>query len=213
MTSRIEAESVRSMTRRSTPSPMPAVGGIPYSSARTKSSSTPMAYVSSSAAALAAAESPAAASAAACAFWCPSTCLTKRSCWSTGSVSSEKALASSRPAMKSSKRSATPGSERCGLASGLISSGWLRTKVGSRSDDSTSASNISLRTFPTEGLESMALKARPGAPAASSAVRACAFASATSFPNARKSTPVASSTSSFMVARRHGRLSESGAPW
>ena len=35
MTSRIDRLSVRSMTRRSTPTPSPAVGGSPYSSART----------------------------------------------------------------------------------------------------------------------------------------------------------------------------------
>jgi len=34
-TSRMEAESVRSMTRRSTPKPRPPVGGMPYSSAST----------------------------------------------------------------------------------------------------------------------------------------------------------------------------------
>jgi len=39
MTSRMLGEFVSSMTSRSTPSPMPAVGGMPYSSAVTKSSS------------------------------------------------------------------------------------------------------------------------------------------------------------------------------
>lgn len=39
-TSRIEAWFVNSMTRRSMPMPSPAVGGIPYSNARRKSSST-----------------------------------------------------------------------------------------------------------------------------------------------------------------------------
>jgi hypothetical protein len=34
MTSRIEGESVKNMTSRSIPTPSPAVGGIPYSSAR-----------------------------------------------------------------------------------------------------------------------------------------------------------------------------------
>src|SRR5690606_4818586 len=37
ITSRIEGESVKSITRRSIPMPSPAVGGMPYSSARTKS--------------------------------------------------------------------------------------------------------------------------------------------------------------------------------
>ncbi len=34
MTSRMDGESVRSMTSRSMPIPSPAVGGMPYSSAR-----------------------------------------------------------------------------------------------------------------------------------------------------------------------------------
>ena len=38
-TSRMDAASVRNMTRRSMPMPMPPVGGIPYSSALMKSSS------------------------------------------------------------------------------------------------------------------------------------------------------------------------------
>src|SRR5581483_378812 len=39
ITSRIDAWFVKSMTRRSMPMPSPAVGGMPYSSARRKSSS------------------------------------------------------------------------------------------------------------------------------------------------------------------------------
>eukprot|EP00967_Tisochrysis_lutea_P046341 scaffold56312_cov29-Tisochrysis_lutea.AAC.4 len=78
--------------------PSPPVGGIPCSSARKKSSSTPQAS-----------SSPASFFAA---------CASKRTRWSTGSVNSENALASSRPTAKSSKRSVTPGRLRCGLASG-----------------------------------------------------------------------------------------------
>ena len=103
MTSLMVAESVSSMISRSMPMPMPPVGGMPCSRAVRKSSSTP--HASSSPAAFLAA------------------CASKRSLWSIGSVSSEKALASSRPTQKSSKRSVTPGLERCGLASGEISTG------------------------------------------------------------------------------------------
>ena len=91
MTSRIEGESVRSITRRSMPMPSPAVGGMPCYRAVTKSSSRAWGISSSPAA------------------WAASWA-SKRCRWSTGSLSSEKALAISRPAMNSSNRSTTSGS-------------------------------------------------------------------------------------------------------
>jgi hypothetical protein len=68
-TSRIDGESVSSMTSLSMPMPRPPVGGMPYSSAVRKSSS--MSHASSSPAALSAA------------------CSSKRPRWSMGSLSSE----------------------------------------------------------------------------------------------------------------------------
>ncbi len=62
-----------------------------------------------------------------------------------------KLLASSRPATNSSKRSTTPGRERCGLARGEISTGWSSTKVGCCRLPSTSASNTSFSMWPTGG--------------------------------------------------------------
>ena len=83
-TSRMVAESVISITMRSRPKPRPPVGGMPYSRALTKSSST-------------SALMPWALRAA--------TCSSKRRRWSMGSFSSEKALPNSQPLMKNSKRS------------------------------------------------------------------------------------------------------------
>jgi len=57
----------------------------------------------------------------------------------------------SAPAINSSQRSTQPGLERCGLASGDISSGWSVTKVGCTSVPSTTASNTSFRITPTLG--------------------------------------------------------------
>jgi hypothetical protein len=55
------------------------------------------------------------------------------------------------PATKSSKRSVTPGLERCGLASGLISTGCSSTNVGCSSPASAVASNSSFNRLPTVG--------------------------------------------------------------
>jgi len=52
-----------------------------------------------------------------------STCLRKRSAWSSGSFSSEKPLANSRPVMNSSKRSVISGSWSDERASGETSAG------------------------------------------------------------------------------------------
>lgn len=84
ITSRIEETLARSMTSRSMPIPSPPAGGMPYSSATIKSSS----YMCAS-------------SSPACRF---SSCFKKRSPWSSGSLSSEKALAISLPAIISSNR-------------------------------------------------------------------------------------------------------------
>ena len=88
----MDAALVSNITRRSTPMPRPPVGGIPYSSAVRKSSST--SHASSSPAALSAA------------------CASKRWRWSIGSFSSENAFACSRPTIKSSKRSVYAGLSR-----------------------------------------------------------------------------------------------------
>ena len=84
-TSRMVGAPVSSMTKRSTPMPMPPVGGRPYSSALRKSSSTPEA------------------SSSPCAL--RNSWYSKRWRWSMGSLSSLKALQYSRPPMNSSKRS------------------------------------------------------------------------------------------------------------
>ena len=85
------------------PMPRPAVGGMPTSRAAMKSSSR---YWASS--------SPASRRAA----WA-----SKRSRWSMGSFSSEKALPTSRQAMKGWNRSVRAGLPRFFLASGEISMG------------------------------------------------------------------------------------------
>jgi len=102
-TSLIAWLSVRSITRRSIPYPIPPVGGIPISSAFRKSSSV---WFASS--------SPASARAS---------CALKRSLWSIGSFSSEYALHISHVLQKSSKRSTLLGSEGFFLVSGEISIG------------------------------------------------------------------------------------------
>ena len=102
-TSLIAWLSVRSITRRSIPYPIPPVGGIPISSAFRKSSSV---WLASS--------SPASARAS---------CALKRSLWSIGSFSSEYALHISHVLIKSSKRSTLFGSEGFFLVSGEISIG------------------------------------------------------------------------------------------
>ena len=96
------ALSVSIMTRRSTPNPSPPVGGMPYSSAFRKSSST-----------------------SALAPWARflEACASMRARWSTGSLSSEKALPISMPLMKYSNRSVMEGSSGLRLASGEISTG------------------------------------------------------------------------------------------
>ena len=101
-TSRIVALSVISITMRSSPKPRPPVGGIPYSSAFTKSSSTSALIPCASRA---------------------STCASKRRRWSIGSFSSVKALPISWPVMKNSKRSVSAGLDGLRLASGEISTG------------------------------------------------------------------------------------------
>ena len=85
------------------PMPIPPVGGMPCSSAWMYASSNGCAS-----------SSPAAASAR----WA-----WKRARWSSGSLSSVKALPNSSPPAKTSKRSTSPGSERCLLASGESSTG------------------------------------------------------------------------------------------
>ena len=59
-----------------------------------------------------------------------SACSRKRSAWSSGSFSSEKPLAISRPAMNSSKRSVTAGFASLRRASGETSVGCATMKVG-----------------------------------------------------------------------------------
>ena len=102
-TSLIAWLSVRSITKRSIPYPIPPVGGIPISSAFRKSSSV---WFASS--------SPASARAS---------CALKRSLWSIGSFSSEYALHISHVLQKSSKRSTFDGSEGFFFVSGEISIG------------------------------------------------------------------------------------------
>ena len=79
ITSRMESVPQSIMAQRSIPKPRPPVGGMPYSSARTKSSSI-----------MSASSSPLARFSA---------CALKRSYWSMGSFSSEKALPISQPQM------------------------------------------------------------------------------------------------------------------
>mmetsp|Transcript_28987 Transcript_28987/g.93126 ORF Transcript_28987/g.93126 Transcript_28987/m.93126 type:complete len:224 (-) Transcript_28987:1330-2001(-) len=197
MTSLMEGESVSSITSRSIPMPSPPVGGMPCSSAVRKSSSTP--HASSSPAAFLAA------------------CASNRARWSTGSVSSENALASSRPTAKSSNRSVTPGRVRCGLASGDTSVGWSRTKVGCTSSGSQSSSKHSASSSPSEGASPA-----PATPAACAAARAAASPSppeaASEPPSASRSAKKSncgsfSATSSAMVTRRHGGARSMEAPW
>ena len=102
-TSLIAWLSVRSITRRSIPYPIPPVGGIPISSALRKSSSV-----------CSASSSPAAALAS---------CAAKRSRWSIGSLSSEYALHISHVLQNSSKRSTFVGSLGFFLVRGDISIG------------------------------------------------------------------------------------------
>ena len=79
ITSRMELAPHSSMAQRSMPKPRPPVGGMPYSSAMTKSSSIMLAS-----------SSP----------WARfSACALKRWYWSMGSLSSEKALPISQPQM------------------------------------------------------------------------------------------------------------------
>ena len=102
-TSRIDCASVNSMTRRSIPIPKPPVGGMPYSSASRKSSSTPWASSFPS---------------------CRSfSCASNRCLWSIGSFNSVKALANSRPTINSSKRSVNRGSSGFFFARGETSTG------------------------------------------------------------------------------------------
>src|SRR5262249_16653720 len=132
--SRIDAESERSMASRSMPIPSPAVGGIPYSSARTKSSSIQCAS-----------SSPRSRSRA---------CSSNRRRWSMGSLSSEYALAISRRLMKSSKRSTRRGSLALRFDSGDSSLRKTVTKVGWISVGSTRVSKMSFQraTAPPPGL-------------------------------------------------------------
>ena len=94
---------VISITRRSIPIPIPEVGGIPYSNARTKSLSI-----------IIASSSP---------FSLSLICSSKRSSWSIGSFNSEYALHNSLPFTISSKRSVKSGLLRCFFVSGDISIG------------------------------------------------------------------------------------------
>src|SRR5699024_1855302 len=94
---------VMAINNRSMPIPSPPDGGIPYSIACRNSSSTPMASSSPRAANLA--------------------CASKRSRCTTGSTSSEYAVASSKPRTYRSHFSATPGIERCARVSGEVSIG------------------------------------------------------------------------------------------
>src|SRR5205807_3906884 len=102
-TSRMLILPVSTITSRSTPTPSPPAGGMPTSIASRKSSS--MGGISAA---------PAARSCA---------CSSKRRRWSTGSLSSLNALASSRPATMSSKRSTKRGSSTRRRASGETSAG------------------------------------------------------------------------------------------
>jgi hypothetical protein len=110
--SRMDCLSENSITKRSIPTPRPPVGGMPYSIARRKSSSITSAsgslppYLASI-------------SSADCIFLCS----WKRSLCSTGSLSSVKALANSRPQIKASKRSTRRSLSRFLLARGDISAG------------------------------------------------------------------------------------------
>mmetsp|Transcript_5474 Transcript_5474/g.15089 ORF Transcript_5474/g.15089 Transcript_5474/m.15089 type:complete len:290 (-) Transcript_5474:337-1206(-) len=190
MTSRMEGASARSMTRRSIPMPMPAVGGMPISRACRKSSSTP--HASSSPAALSSA-------------W-----RSKRSRWSTGSVSSEKALPSSRPTAKSSKRSVRPAllGSRCGFARGLTSTGYSQTKVGWISSASHSSSKQRLSSSPMDPT-----LAASGTPAAAAASCALAKSSGDSRSRLVRSRPFSLSlTKSDMVTRRHGGVRSTSSP-
>ena len=104
ITSLIVGLSVSSITSLSTPMPRPPVGGRPYSSAVTKSSSTCALQPGS------------------CALF-SFTCFTKRSFWSMGSLSSENALPNSLEQMKYSNLSVNAGSEGLRFASGEFSTG------------------------------------------------------------------------------------------
>mmetsp|Transcript_126 Transcript_126/g.442 ORF Transcript_126/g.442 Transcript_126/m.442 type:complete len:317 (-) Transcript_126:1043-1993(-) len=216
MTSRMLGESVSSITSRSTPSPMPAVGGMPYSSAVTKSSSSSIGYASCSKAASACLPCASATDrASACAFLCVAICASSRARWSVGSVSSLNEFANSRPTTNSSKRSVTSFSARCGFASGEISTGWFNTNVGWRKVLSTVDSKSSFRTWPTLGaaatpampaIDSLSPSARNAASAAAlHASRSPSFSPPLPSPNVfRISTPHRSDTRSFIEALRHG---------
>src|ERR1039458_9476419 len=102
-TSRMPGLSVSSMTKRSTPMPRPPAGGMPASMASRKSSSRGWVSVAPRS------------------RW--RACSSKRARWSMGSLSSLKALASSRPATTSSKRSTNRGSSLRRRGTGLTSAG------------------------------------------------------------------------------------------
>mmetsp|Transcript_461 Transcript_461/g.935 ORF Transcript_461/g.935 Transcript_461/m.935 type:complete len:221 (+) Transcript_461:110-772(+) len=188
MTSLMEAESVSSMMSRSMPMPSPPVGGMPCSSAVRNSSSTSHAS-----------RSPASFFAA---------CASKRRRWSSGSVSSEKALASSLPTTKSSKRSVTPVRERCGFASGLTSVGYSSTKVGCTRLLSHLSSKQSESSPPTD-----VHSAAPWTPASTAAVRATSSPPSCPLSSAKSKAGIASRTSSAMVTRRQGGVRLTSVPW
>src|SRR6266446_2711416 len=143
ITSRMDRESVSSMTSRSMPTPTPPVGGIPISSARRKSESRTCAS-----------SSPRSRS-----FPC---CSKARLC-SSGSFCSENEFATSMPATISSKRSTTSGSPRFTFASGEISRGWSTRKVGFMSLGCTFTETISsrMRPYPKAGSSGTPPRRRP----------------------------------------------------
>ncbi len=131
-----------------------------------------------------------------------STCLRKRSAWSTGSFSSPKALAYSWPQMNSSKRSVRLGSPAFFLASGDTSRGCSVTNVGWMSFSSATASKISAMSLPLPHASSAWPPLRSRMATSSSRVRAKLTSSL-----------APSLASSIMVARRHVPPRSTCAPW
>jgi len=165
------------------PIPKPPVGGIPYSKAVKKSSSTPCAS-----------KSPAA-------FL--SACASNLCRWSMGSVNSEKLLANSRPTTYNSNLSTRSVFERWGLAKGEISTGKSSTKVGCIRVSSTFCSKASFKSLP------MVLQSSgTPMPAFSAAIRADSKSS-----KLFKSTPVISWTNSCIVTRRQGGVRSISLSW
>ena len=123
--------------------------------------------------------------------------------WSSGSTSSEKALPSSRPATMGSNRSTRSGSARCRRASGDTSARvvhHVHRSPQSWARSSSRRARAGACPAPTTGSGST-----PGRPARRRSSSTGVWTSTAS--------PVASLTSSAMVARRQGGVRSSSRPW